>query len=45
MPPKKRPARTRTGSVRFVVVYINRWGKKMDARDYGYKAWPFKRWK
>jgi hypothetical protein len=36
--PKKRKAK---GSVRFVTEYVNRWGKLMRARDYGYKAWPF----
>jgi len=30
------------GSVRFVAEYVSRWGKRMRARDYGYKAWPFR---
>jgi hypothetical protein len=33
----KNPKSTR----QFHTVYINRWGQRMDARKYGYKAWPF----
>ena len=30
------------GAVRYVTEYVNRKGKLMRARDYGYKAWPFR---
>ena len=36
--PKKHKRKDR---VRFVTQYVNRWGKLMRARDYGYAAWPF----
>ncbi len=36
------PVSTGKGKVRFVVRYWHYRAKKwMDARDYGYRAWPF----
>jgi len=41
-PPKRPVSWSPSGSGGgFCVVYTNRWGKVMDARRYGYKAWPF----
>jgi hypothetical protein len=38
-PRNRRPRKTSSG-VHFVTVYVNRWGQRMRAEDYGYVAWP-----
>jgi hypothetical protein len=42
MPPKKRKGKGGPPTGGFVTVYVNKYtGRVMDARAYGYKAWPF----
>ena len=36
------PGNTGDGSPTYCTEYTNRWGKRMVAADYGYKAWCFR---